>query len=255
MRRFAQPLNQPKTTKNRSTGRSAGRTTLRLVDGDPKPTEPKPPLSEKSAQHRKHKTEQPQRLSGDLSWEVRAPAMGQNNWLFSVFSAQITGHLSPSPCLRKEKLQLAKLAFVTRRNDYDYDNSWDWNGNSYEDTANYIGGINKSHLTVGHIRQAKSLLHKHKSKSHTTPWNDHSKSFQQNNSSKKTQHNYHTLHHVLQLQVIPSPADRLRSIYTCLPEGLRARPTTTTLWRIENMDLTSIHDTAPSHMDNNKHTS
>ena len=70
--------------------------------------------------------------------------------------------------------------------DYDYDNSWDWNDNSYEDTANYIGGINKSHLTIGHIRQAKSRLHKHQSKSllgkrttHTTSWNDHSKSFQQ----------------------------------------------------------------------------
>ena len=71
-------------------------------------------------------------------------------------------------------------------NDYDYDNSWDWNDNSYEDTANYIGGINESHLTIGHIRQAKSRLHKHKSKSllgkrttHTTSWNEHSKSFQQ----------------------------------------------------------------------------
>ena len=71
-------------------------------------------------------------------------------------------------------------------NDYDYDNSWDWNDNSYEDTANYIGGINESHLTIGHIRQANSRLHKHKSKSllgkrttHTTSWNDHSKSFQQ----------------------------------------------------------------------------
>ena len=38
-------------------------------------------------------------------------------------------------------------------NDYDYDNSWDWNDNSYEDTANYIGGINESHLTIGYIRQ------------------------------------------------------------------------------------------------------
>ena len=71
-------------------------------------------------------------------------------------------------------------------NDYDYDKSWDWNDNSYEDTANYIGGINKSHLTIGHIRQAKSLLYKHKSKSllgkkttHTTSWSDHSKSLQQ----------------------------------------------------------------------------
>ena len=51
------------------------------------------------------------------------------------------------------------------QDNYDYDNSWDWNDNSYEDTANYIGGINESHLTIGHIRQAKSLLHKHKSKS------------------------------------------------------------------------------------------
>ena len=71
-------------------------------------------------------------------------------------------------------------------NDYDYDNSWDWNDNSYEDTANYIGGINESHLTIGHTRQANSRLHKRKSKSllgkrttHTTSWNDRSKSFQQ----------------------------------------------------------------------------
>ena len=67
-------------------------------------------------------------------------------------------------------------------NDYDYDNSWGWNDNSYsEDTANYIGGINESHLTIGHIRQAKSLLHNHKLKSllgRKTSWNDHSKSFQ-----------------------------------------------------------------------------
>ena len=69
-------------------------------------------------------------------------------------------------------------------NNYDYDNNWGWNDNGYEDTANYIGGINKSHLTIGHIRQAKSLSHKHKSKSllgkkatYTTSWNDHSKSF------------------------------------------------------------------------------
>ena len=48
---------------------------------------------------------------------------------------------------------------------------------------------------------------------------------------------YHTLHHVLQLQVIPPPADRLRSIYTCLPEGLHARPTATTLWRISSTIL------------------
>ena len=128
-------------------------------------------------------------------------------------------------------------------NDYDYDNSWDWNDNSYEDTANYIGGINESHLTIGHIRQANSRLHKHKSKSllgkrttHTTSWNDRSKSFQQFLQEDNTQphfdiaaarqqqrnkkiEDYHTLHHVLQLQVIPPPVDRLRSIYTCLPEG------------------------------------
>ena len=71
-------------------------------------------------------------------------------------------------------------------NDYDYANSWDWNDSSYEDTANYVGGINESHLTIGHIRQAKSLLHEHKSKSllgkKTT------RAF--NNSHKKTQHNY-----------------------------------------------------------------
>ena len=70
-------------------------------------------------------------------------------------------------------------------NDYDYDNSWAWNDNSYQKTASYIGGINESHLTIGHIRQAKSLPRKHKPKSllgkkasHTTSWNDHSKSFQ-----------------------------------------------------------------------------
>ena len=67
-------------------------------------------------------------------------------------------------------------------NDYGYDSSWDWNDNSHGDTANYIGGINESHLTTGH----KSRLHKHKSKSLlgkkttlTTSWNDNSKSFQQ----------------------------------------------------------------------------
>ena len=49
-------------------------------------------------------------------------------------------------------------------NDY-CDNSWDWSDNRDEDTANYIGGINESHLTIGRIRQAKSLLRKHKSKS------------------------------------------------------------------------------------------
>ena len=30
-------------------------------------------------------------------------------------------------------------------NDYDYDNNWNWNDNSYEETADYIGGINESH--------------------------------------------------------------------------------------------------------------
>ena len=71
-------------------------------------------------------------------------------------------------------------------NNYDYDNNWDWNDNSYEDAANYSGGINESHLTIGHVRQAKSLPCKHKPKSllakktsHTTSWNDYSKSFQQ----------------------------------------------------------------------------
>ena len=68
----------------------------------------------------------------------------------------------------------------------DQDNHEELNDNNYEDTAKYIGGIKESHLTIGHIRQAKSLLHKRKSKSllgkkttHTTSWNDHSKSFQQ----------------------------------------------------------------------------
>ena len=68
------------------------------------------------------------------------------------------------------------------------------NDNSYEDTANYIGGINESHLTIGHIRQAKSLPHKHKSKSplgkHATHIQHHgtttAKAF--NNSCKRTEH-------------------------------------------------------------------
>ena len=80
-------------------------------------------------------------------------------------------------------------------NDYDYDNSWDWNDNNYEDTANYIGGINESHLTIGHIRQAKSLLHKRKSKSllgkNTTHTQHHGTTTARafNNSPKKAQHN------------------------------------------------------------------
>ena len=135
-------------------------------------------------------------------------------------------------------------------NDYDYDNNWDWNDNSYEDAANYIGGINGSHLTIGHIRQSESLPCKHKHKSPPGKKASHTqhhgtttvKAF--NNSYKRTQHNCtstkqqqhkskdkrilmttsHTtsctpkLHHVLQLQVIPPPADRPRSIYTCLPK-------------------------------------
>ena len=51
-------------------------------------------------------------------------------------------------------------------NDYDWnDNSWDWNGYSHEGEANYIGGINESHLTIGHIRQGRPLQCKHKPKS------------------------------------------------------------------------------------------
>ena len=72
-------------------------------------------------------------------------------------------------------------------NDYDWnDNSWDWNDYGYEEEANYIGGINASHLTVGHIRQEQPLQCKHKTKSllgkrstHTTSWNDHSNNYQQ----------------------------------------------------------------------------
>ena len=72
-------------------------------------------------------------------------------------------------------------------NDYDWnDNSWDWNDYSHEGEANYIGGINESHLTIGHIRQGRPLQCKHKSKSllgkratHTTSWNDHSTNYQQ----------------------------------------------------------------------------
>ena len=36
---------------------------------------------------------------------------------------------------------------------------------------------------------------------------------------------------------MPPPVDRLRSNYTCLPEGLRTRPTATTLWRIGSTTL------------------
>ena len=80
-------------------------------------------------------------------------------------------------------------------NDYDYDNSWDWNDNSYEDTANYIRGINESHLTIGHIRQAKSRLHKHKSKSllgkkQHTQHHGTTTARAFNSSYKKTPHSY-----------------------------------------------------------------
>ena len=139
-------------------------------------------------------------------------------------------------------------------NDYDYDNSWDWNDNSYEDTANYIEGINESHLTIGHIRQSKSRLHKHKSKSllgkrttQTTSWDDHSKSFQQFLQEDTTQLHFDiaaagqqqrnkkiedTITHYIMYS-----NDRLRSIYTCLPEGLHARTTATTLWGVSSTAL------------------
>ena len=66
-------------------------------------------------------------------------------------------------------------------NGYDYDNSWDWNDNSYEDTANYIGGINESHLTIGHLAREQNTQH------HGTTT---ARAF--NNSYKKTTHS-HTL--------------------------------------------------------------
>ena len=78
-------------------------------------------------------------------------------------------------------------------NDYDYDND-----NSYDDTANYMGGINESHLAMGHIRQANSRLHKHKSKSllgkRPTHTQHHGTTTARafNNSYKKTTHS-HTL--------------------------------------------------------------
>ena len=71
-------------------------------------------------------------------------------------------------------------------NDYDWnDNSWGWNDYSHEGEANYIGGINESHLTIGHVRQGRPLQCKHKQSllgkraTHTTSWNDHSTIYQQ----------------------------------------------------------------------------
>ena len=204
-------------------------------------------------------------------------------------------------------------------NDYDYDNSWGWNDNSYEDTANYIGGINGSHLTIGHIRQAKPLPHKRKSKallgkkaSHTTSWNDHSKSFRQFLQEDTTQLHF-DIAAATQKQRNKKIEDTIaqyimysnfKSYHDLLIDsgGLRARSTTTTLscgesvpqrytvtnkkslstafsmfptsrimmpyyvcdvrypilnqdYLIEDRNSTSPHDTAPSHMDNNKHTS
>ena len=108
-------------------------------------------------------------------------------------------------------------------------------------TANYIGGINESHLTIGHIRQAKPLLHKRKPKSllgkkttHTTSWNDRSKSFQQFLQEDTTQLHF-DIAAATQQQRNKKIEDTVThyimcsNFYTFLPEGLRARPTTTTL--------------------------
>ena len=51
-------------------------------------------------------------------------------------------------------------------NDYD---SWSWNNHGNEDAANYIGGTNEAHLTIGHVRQAKSLLQK---QTYSTTWEE-----------------------------------------------------------------------------------
>lgn len=49
------------------------------------------------------------------------------------------------------------LALRRNWNDYDWnDESWDWNDRNYEDAANYTRGINRSHLTIGHIGPAKT---------------------------------------------------------------------------------------------------
>ena len=127
---------------------------------------------------------------------------------------------------------------------------------SYEDTANLLGGINESHLTMGHTRQAKPLPDKRKHKSlpekkasHTTSWNDRSKSFQQlpqedatqlhfdiaaatqkqrqkkveDNTTRYTMYsNFKSYHHLL----IDSGAFTLRT-----------GSTTTTLWRISSATL------------------
>ena len=192
-------------------------------------------------------------------------------------------------------------------NDYNYDNSWDWNDNSYEDTD-----INESRLTIGHIRQAKSLLHKRNSKSllgkkttHTTSWNDHSKSFQQflqedatqlhfdiaaatqQQRNKKieapshttsctptsshtvtcesTQKHLHMLarrttrqtYHFLSMASSMFTTGRTTS-GSCYPTMFVMCSILSSVHQdnlIEDMDSTSIHDTAPSHRYHNKHTS
>ena len=90
-------------------------------------------------------------------------------------------------------------------NDYDYDNSWDWNDNSYEDTANYIGGINESHLTIWTHQTSKitttqaqiqittwqennthNIMERPQQELSTTPTRRHHKATLRHNSSKTT---------------------------------------------------------------------
>ena len=143
-------------------------------------------------------------------------------------------------------------------NDYDCDNNWDWNDNSYEDTANYIGGTHKSHLTTGHIRQAKSLPRKHKPKSalgkkrhmqhHGTTA---AKAF--NSSYMRTQRNcastwqqqreskdkrrLMTTSHTTSCTRTSDHTTTCRSTQECSPKGRRAGSTTATLCRTSSTPL------------------
>ena len=77
-------------------------------------------------------------------------------------------------------------------NDYDYDNSWGCNDNSYEDTANYIGGINESSPLDTSDKQSHYYIstnpsHYSARKQHTQHHGTTTaRAF--NNSSKKTQY-------------------------------------------------------------------
>ena len=85
-----------------------------------------------------------------------------------------------------------------------------------------------------------------------------------NSSYKRTHHNYTSTwqqqHKSKETRRLRTPSrttsctptsshttacDRLRSIYTCLPEGLRARSTTTTLWRISSQLYTATNKKIP----------